>query len=347
MVGQIASKTTRAKKNIPRFQCTFSSPFDINPEDNTRISTKTDALECRQKDAKELKQLLEKTYQDGTFMFFKVRHIKPEIFRSAIRKQNAFLARSRTVPIQGISEDVMFCLENDLLQITGVREVLRHKLTATKGRWSIMTNDQHFKDVTDLIKRELTASVAHYSEEFPIPSTFPPVGLAFKSREYDDESSGGSFNTYLSACSTIFSERNMEFSSPPETSSPAIQAWGPTPPKIPREVQSTTETQVESGLSSDNYHHADREKERMSREIQDLKAQVKTLLQKAKGPDPPPPPELDMAALIAATADAVMQRMIANQNKEINTQRKDKQAAGSDANTAGIDLDMSLDSPAE
>jgi hypothetical protein len=84
MMSQIADKNQKSKKSIPRFQCTFSSPFDIDTNTNTRISTKTYALECRQKDAQVLKKLLEKTYHDGTFMFFKVRHIKPALYRSAI-----------------------------------------------------------------------------------------------------------------------------------------------------------------------------------------------------------------------------------------------------------------------
>ena len=77
MLKTIASRTQRPDKKIPRFQCSFSSPYDIDQDENIRISTKTYALECRQKDAKDLKKLLEARYKDGTFMFFKVRHINP------------------------------------------------------------------------------------------------------------------------------------------------------------------------------------------------------------------------------------------------------------------------------
>jgi hypothetical protein len=44
ILKQIAERTKKNKKNIPRFQCTFSSPYDVHPDDNTRISTKTYAV---------------------------------------------------------------------------------------------------------------------------------------------------------------------------------------------------------------------------------------------------------------------------------------------------------------
>jgi hypothetical protein len=338
MLGQISERTKKSKKSIPRFQCTFSSPYDINPDTNARISTKTYALECRQKDAQELKKLLEKTYLDGAFMFFKVRHIKPELYRSAIRRQNAFLSTSRTVPLQGISEEIMFSLDNDLLQIAGVKHILRHKLTATKGRWSVMTTDSAFKHVIEVIKRDIVATVARYSDDFPMDKSFPPVGLAFKGtgQDDDDDSSGASFNSYLSSCSTIFANETTDFSGPPVTSSPAIQAWGPIPPNIPKDVQSTTTTQIVSGLSS-NYNEFDREREQMAREIRELKAQVQSLLQKPQN-QAPIPTGIDITAIIAATTEAVMQRMIQQQQSPNNYNNDDTPENSRDANTTMGDV---------
>jgi hypothetical protein len=346
MLSQIAEKNNKSKKSIPRFQCTFSSPFDLNTDTNTRISTKTYALECRQKDAQELKKMLEKTYLDGTFMFFKVRHIKPELYRSAIRKQNAFLATSRTVPIQGISEEVMFSLENDLLQIAGVKEILRHKLTPTKGRWSVMTTDSAFKYVTEILKKDISASVAHYSDDFPMDKSFPPVGLAFKGAGQDDESSGASFKSYLSSCSTVFDDKTTDFSAPPATSSPAIQAWGPIPPNIPKDVHSTTTTQIVSGISSSNYNEFDREKEQMAREIRELKAQVQKLLQKPQvtAPAPATTTGIDMAAIIAATTEAVVQIMLQQQQQPSKKRTIETPEADSDANASSGDVNMSVNS---
>ena len=170
-----------------------------------------------------------------------------------------------------------------------------------------MTTEGQFKRLTELIKRTIVAAVSNYTEECPLDPSLPPVGLAFKGQEYDD-SSGGSFNTYLSACSSVFSNQNDDFSYPPDNSSPAIQAWGPTPPKIPREFQTELDTQVESGLSSEGYARVDHEKEKMAKEIRDLKAQVKSLLQISQQPQvPPPQPNFDMQAIIEATTRAVMQ----------------------------------------
>ena len=108
--------------------------------------------------------LLQMAYKDvGHFMFYKVRHVDKQIFRSAIRKQNAYLAKSRVIPIQGISEEVMFSLENDLIQIDGITEGLRHKATTTTGRWSILTTESQFKPIIEILKHNLVEAVKNYS----------------------------------------------------------------------------------------------------------------------------------------------------------------------------------------
>ena len=184
-------------------------------------------------------------------MLYKVRHLNAQVFRSAIRKQNAYLSQSRVIPIQGISEEIMFSLENDLLQIEGVTEVLRHRATGTQGRWSILTTEAYFKTVTEIIKRDLVTSIEMYATQHPPPDSFPPPSLAFKGQQWDEDSQG-SFNTYLSACSSIFSLNDVDFSNPPPSTNPSTQAWGP-PDKIPTSFNLTADTQVESGVSQDEF----------------------------------------------------------------------------------------------
>jgi hypothetical protein len=236
----------------------------------------------------------------------------------------------------------MFSLENELLQIAGVKEVLRHKLTATKGRWSIMTSDSAFKYVTETLKRNIQESVAIYSQKFPMDKSLPAVRLAFKGAEQDDDSSGGSFNSYLSSCSTVFSDQNTDFSAPPVPNSPAIQAWGPVQPNIPREIQSTATTQVVSGISSSNYTEVDREKEQMTREIRELKAQVQKLLQKPTERTPVSTPTVDMSSIMAEVRKEVQKAMQLNQPKQSTI--NEAPTAGNDANISGGDINMSVDS---
>ena len=152
---KIATETNKNIKKIPRFQCAFTSPFLVDTEGN-RISSKSDDIQCKQDDAADLIKLLQQTYQKNpTFVFHKMRHQNLSAYRNAIRKQNLYLANSRVVPIQGVHEEQMFYLENELLASTGIQSVLRHKLSATSGRWSVMTTEKEFKGVCELLKHNL------------------------------------------------------------------------------------------------------------------------------------------------------------------------------------------------
>ena len=201
-----------------------------------------------------------------------------------------------------------------------------------------MTTEKNFKNVTAIIKRDLDTAVTHYTKEFPLDKSHPPVGLAFNGTQDDDNSSDGSFNLYLSSCSTVFDDRLENYSAPPATSSPAIQAWGPTTPNIPKDVHSTTTTQVVSGISSATYNEVDREKEQMAREISELKAQVQALLQKSTTPAPTTP-GIDIQAIVAHTTAAVMKEMLKQQQ---NLKRPiDELAAGSEANATSDAMNTS------
>jgi hypothetical protein len=86
-----------------------------------------------------------------------------------------------------------------------------------------------------------------------------------------------------------------------------------------------------SGLSS-NYNEFDREREQMAREIRELKAQVQSLLQKPQN-QAPIPTGIDITAIIAATTEAVMQRMIQQQQSPNNYNNDDTPENSRDANT--------------
>jgi hypothetical protein len=199
-------------------------------EEGNRVATKSYDLECRQKDAKELVAILQTTYQNNPkFIFHRMRHKDKKTYGNAIRKQNLYLSKSRVVPIQGVSEDCMFALDNELLQIPGVLSVNRHKETQSNGRWSIMTTDQHFKSVVEIVKNGLGPWMTKYATDFTTPANFPRASLAFKNRNYEDQSDGSdaSFATYLSACSSIYAVNDdVEYDGPPAATNAAPQAWG-------------------------------------------------------------------------------------------------------------------------
>lgn len=94
----ITAATQRNLKNIPKFQCGFSLPFNFT-KNNIKVATKTFDLQCRQSNAKELFGLLQPTYvTNPCFIFHKLRHMNHDSYSNVIHRQNAFLSHTRTVP---------------------------------------------------------------------------------------------------------------------------------------------------------------------------------------------------------------------------------------------------------
>ena len=276
--SKIHHTTKRATKKIPKFKCGFTSPFMFSQE--TRYTTKTYDIQCQQKDAAELMSLLEKTFisnQSISFVLHKIRHKEPLLYRNAIRQQNSFLNKFRVIPIQGISREIMFRLEAELLRIPGVNQVHKHKLTPQTGRYSVTTTTEHFKKVKDIIRTDLNSRVAHYANEFPLDGTLGPVGLAFKNQGFDtDSSSNSSFQSYLTACSSIFANEEEGLDTPPESDRAAQQVWGGSN-TIPLPFDTSTPITVNSTVTSEEYEKAQKLNQEFSKQIAVLQAQVAEL----------------------------------------------------------------------
>jgi hypothetical protein len=139
----------------------------------------------------------------------------------------------------------MFYLEQKLRQLTGVQSVQRHRNTSTEGRWSIITTDQYLTPLRKTLADNLSQWVQQhcFESDHIIDPSLPEAGLAFKQTPADTESTG-SFETYLSACVTIYSNITMEDfpELPPDTMDQMAQEWDltipntdilPSPPTFP------------------------------------------------------------------------------------------------------------------
>ena len=100
-------------------------------------------------------------------------------YKNAIRKQNSFLAKSRVVPIKGVTMEAMFYVSNENSQIPGVLDTFPHKELANQGRWSIMTDTTHSKAFTTALETNLANWTCSYCEQEnillgPLPPPPPP-----------------------------------------------------------------------------------------------------------------------------------------------------------------------------
>ena len=220
----------------------------------------------------------------------------------------------------------MFSLDNELLQIEGVLSVNRHRDTVTKGRWSIMTTENNFKRLVQIIKEGLSQWMTKYNE-FAQPNHFPPPSLAFKNKGFDDESEGShaSFDTYLSACSSLYtSNEDSNFDSAPAPTVAAPQAWGNI--SIPKVLDLTVTTLANSAISQDAFDRATRDNAKLNQKVDDLTSTVQQLLSKiselvAQPPRPTPTPSpvlpVDLEQIIAATTRAVMESYARTLQREV------------------------------
>jgi hypothetical protein len=195
------------------------------------------------------------------------------------------------------------------------------------------------------MKQHLVAWTAKTAGNYglsPDTSDFPPIGLAFRNQPYE-EGSETSFQSYLSACSSIYSLEDETHDFPPMTDRPIPQAWG-SPDPIPDLLNTTTATQSVSGISQDEFDRVTRENLKLTRQIQELTNKMQAWEQKQTAV--PQLHQLDMQSIIAATTQAVLNSMTGMlaapmQRKEETEQESTK--GGANNSTEEDDIAMSVD----
>ena len=185
-----------------------------------------------------------------------------------------------------------------------------------------------------------TAKISHDNALHPDTSEFPPIGLVFRNQPYED-SSNGSFRSYLSACSSIYSVEDNTYDLPPSDDRPIPQAWGHSA-SVPDVLNTTTATQSVSGISQDEYDRMACENQKLNRKIEELTSKMTSWEQQQPVNIPQP---LDMQSIIAATTEAVLRQMLALQHSSQplnNTHNNQKPHGGANNYThPAIGLDIS------
>ncbi|KAL7560215.1 hypothetical protein ACA910_003296 [Epithemia clementina (nom. ined.)] len=113
-------------------------------------------------------------------------------------------------------------------------------------------------------------------------SHLPPLGFAFCTEPFD-ESSDGSFEFYVSACSTFHSRQSAVFSlgrssydHPPRGSAPMPQAWSTSLP--PSVIHAAPISSTDSPILQEAFDRVTRENDRLSRDLRALSEKVQLLL---------------------------------------------------------------------
>ena len=78
-------------------------------------------------------KFLKQTFQQNLEpVFHHFHHQDATVYAKAIHHQNSFLSDSHVIPTHGISEDLMYQLDNKMLQVQGVYSVLVTKHSISK-----------------------------------------------------------------------------------------------------------------------------------------------------------------------------------------------------------------------
>ena len=215
------------------------------------------------------------------FFFHRIHHENRSIYVNAIRAQNSYLATSRVIPITGISPDAMFYLEKVLMQVPGVKQILLHKKTIQQGRYSIMTNEAAFKTVAKTVRENISTWNENVTVANAIitPLGYPEPSVAFNHAFDDDSDSGTSMNTYLSACSTIFTAENEVYDAPPVSTIVPVQAWASQPIRTPFNPPMSTAI---SSITEGEIMKKNEEIEQLNKQVNALMKQNQLLLDSQK-----------------------------------------------------------------
>jgi hypothetical protein len=218
-----------ADHQVPTFKVVMLSPS--HTQDDQRLWTKSYDLQVERKNAKAMIRIIKQAYAvSKDFIFYRMRHEVPATFKAAIKAQNQFLNQARIVPIQGIPRDMMWGMESELLALTGVKEVLPHWKTSSKGRWNLLTHTNAFPGGMRYLDANITLL---YEKHLPQCQNIPqrneyPAAMVCTKAPHSLDYNGDSDKSYFSNCSDAYSlfNDNVSKSDPPVANKPSIQAWG-------------------------------------------------------------------------------------------------------------------------
>ena len=179
--------------------------------------------------------------------------------------------------------EAMFYVSNEISQIPGMLDTFPHKDLANQSRWSIMTDTTHFKAVTAALDTNIASWTHLYCEQENITLGSlppPPPPLAFRTQPYEDHSDA-TFSTYMSAFTNMYALQDDSCDHPPQFNGPSPQTWSP-PSTISYAATVSISNTSPSQISQEAFEKVTQENAHLSRRVDELVAQVSTLVQQSK-----------------------------------------------------------------
>jgi hypothetical protein len=177
-----------------KFQLVAGSPFLYIS--GRRYPTQAYTVVCLRSHASDVDSLLKNTYSKTShYIKFRLCTKNAQAFGKALQAQNQYLSALRTIPIVGISPEMMQDLKPKILEFEGVSEVLRSNKTEILGRWNIITYDNIFHRALKTIKMNLPQWLKEleFDEETDQPENFPDISITAQVADDDSSNSNASY----------------------------------------------------------------------------------------------------------------------------------------------------------
>ena len=192
---------------IPKFQLI---PQRITTSDR-KASTKAFTVQCPRSDVQQRSHLLThgvfRTTQGPMYVPFKYKTTKPEVYLQCIRQQNDVYYKTWIIKVEGISEDALEYIKEDILETKGVQHIVATKRTPDSGERKILVD----RTKCAYIHRQLVAIWPKLISKIPqnilddAPSTYTtPMISSKRVREYQDtDSDADSYGSLLTTATEI------------------------------------------------------------------------------------------------------------------------------------------------
>jgi hypothetical protein len=147
------------------------------------------------------------------FVPYTLRRKYPDGYEKAIRFQTQQLTSTMVVVLQNISVDMMFYLQDRIIQIAGVHELLASPKPREPGRYSVLVDKESFKSVRHTlmsllpvwVKNDIPSDALPHADQFMGPARVKPL--------FDDGLSSGE-NSWMTQSNASF--MSMELPSGPD-----------------------------------------------------------------------------------------------------------------------------------
>lgn len=274
---QIIQMIKQQETNPPNFQII---PQKITTTDK-KASTKAFTVQCPKKDAPKLLHLLThgpfREHPNQIFVPFKFKRSKPDTFLKCIRQLNDMYYKTWVIKVEGITQDVMSVIEQDILNTKGVMHIVPSKRLTEIGEWKILTDQSKCAFVHRQLSETWNAIMAKVPPELlqEAPSNFASPAISSKRAwEYqDDDSADDSYGSLLTNGTEISA---MTIDDPTLNELP-LEFQYPTYASAAMGSNATVSTNPASLSTSDAYLEWQKEKQELEAQIRNQAQQIEKI----------------------------------------------------------------------